>query len=188
MFEQLMQIIQSQATETVINNPEVPNEHNDAVIKEAGQSVTSSLQNMLASGNVRDVMGLFNSAPDQLNSQPAMQQISGSFISSLTEKFGLNTQQAGSVAGSLLPSVLGQLINKTNDPNDKSLNIQDIFNQLSNGKTSGLDIGGMFSKFKGGLDKDGDGDVDFSDLTSMFSSGGNSGGGLMDKLKGMLGS
>jgi hypothetical protein len=65
------------------------------------------------------------------------------------------------------------------------LNIQDIFNGLSNNKTSGLDIGGMFSKFKGGLDKDGDGDTDLNDLKSMFNGGG---GGILDSLKGMLGS
>lgn len=77
-------------------------------------------------------MSLFKTSPDQVSSHPAMQQISGNFMGSIMEKFGLNSQQAGGIAGSLLPSVLGGLINKTNDPNDKSLNIQDIFNKLSN--------------------------------------------------------
>lgn len=185
MFEQLMEIVRSQSTETIINNPDVPNEHNDAVMQEAGNSVTSTLQQMLASGQVKDVMGFFKTSPDQVSNHPAMQQISGNFMSTIMEKFGLNGQQAGNIAGSLLPSVLGKFIGKTNDPNDSSLNIQDIFNKLSNNKTSGLDIGGIFSKFKGGLDKDGDGDVDLSDLTGMF--GGQSGGGIMDSLKGMLG-
>lgn len=124
-----------------------------------------------------------------------MQQISGNFMSSIMEKFGLNNQQAGGIAGSLIPMILGKLVNKTNDPNDSSLNIQDIFNGLSNNKTSGIDIGSIFSKFSGGLDKDGDGDVDLNDLTMIFSgsASGNSnasgnGGGILDKLKGMLGS
>ncbi|MFN8246999.1 MAG: DUF937 domain-containing protein [Ferruginibacter sp.] len=191
MFEQLMEIIKTHSTETIINNPAVPNEHNEAVMQEAGNSVTSTLQQMLASGQVKDVMSIFKTAPDKVGDHPAMQQISGNFMGSIMEKFGLNSQQAGGIAGSLLPSVLGGLVKKTNDPADSSLNIQDIFNKLSNNKTSGLDIGGMFSKFSGGLDKDGDGDVDFSDISSMFTGGGNAssaGGGLMDKLKGMLGS
>lgn len=44
MFEQLMEIIKSQSTETIINNPDVPNEHNEDVMQEAGNSVTSSLR------------------------------------------------------------------------------------------------------------------------------------------------
>ena len=74
---------------------------------------------------------------------------------------------------------------------DSSLNIQDIFNKLSNNKTSGLDIGGMFSKFSGGLTKTEMAMWISSDISSMFTGGGNAssaGGGLMDKLKGILGS
>jgi hypothetical protein len=47
----------------------------------------------------------------------------------------------------------------------------------------------MLSKLGGtGLDKDGDGDVDFNDLTAAFSgSSTKGGGGLMDTLGGMFG-
>lgn len=185
MFEQLFDIIKGQSTETVVANPDVPNEHNESVMAEASSSITNTLQSMLAGGQINDVMGFFKTNPDQIADHPATQQISGNFTSSIMEKFGLNSAQAGNIAGSLIPSVLGKLIHKTNDPSDSSLNIQDIFNGLSNNKTSGLDIGGMFSKFKGGLDKDGDGDTDLNDLKSMFSGGG---GGILDSLKGMLGS
>lgn len=191
MFEQLMQLIQTESTETVVNNPEVPNEYNESVMQEAGASVTSTLQSMLASGQAKDVLSLFKTAPDQVGSHPATQQISGNFMSSIMEKFGLNNGAASNIAGSLIPMVLGKMVGRTNDPNDSSFNIQDIFNGLSNNRTSGIDIGSILSKFSGGLDKDGDGDVDLSDLTSMFSggsgSGSSSGGGLLDSLKGMLG-
>ncbi len=58
-----------------------------------------------------------------------------------------------------------------------------MLSQFSGGKTAGLDIGSIFNKFKSGLDKDGDGDVDLTDLTSLFKGGG---GGLMDNLKGFM--
>lgn len=190
MFEQLFELIKENSQETVVNNPEIPNEQNEAVMQEAGSSITTTLQSLLAGGNAKDVLSLFNSNPGEVQSQPAMQHISGNFISGLTEKFGFSGSQASGLATSLLPTILGKFIGKTNDPSDNSFNIQDIFNKLSNNGTSGMNIPGMLSKFAGGgLDKDGDGDVDLNDLTAAFSGGGqqSGGGGLLDSLKGMLG-
>ncbi len=140
-------------------------------------------------------MNLFNGQQEDIQSQPAMQNISGNFMSSIMEKFGLNGKQAGGIAASLIPVILSKFVNRTNDPSDNSFNIQDIFNKLSNNGTSGIDVGGMLSKFGAGkgLDKDADGDVDFSDLTAAFSGSSqgagnaNNNAGILDKLKGMLG-
>jgi len=190
MFEQLFNLIKENSTETIVNNPDVPNEHNEAVMQEASSSITGTLQSMLAEGRGKEVLGLFNSSEEDMQSQPAMQNISGNFVNSLTEKFGISGSQAGSIAGSLIPMILGKLVNKTNNPADNSFNIQDIFNGLSNNGTSGLNIPGMLSKLSGGgFDKDGDGDVDLNDLTAAFSGGksSGSGGGILDSLKGMLG-
>jgi hypothetical protein len=43
-------------------------------------------------------------------------------------------------------------------------------------------MGSLLSKFKGGMDKDGDGDVDMDDLKSLLGGG----GGMMDKVKGFF--
>ncbi len=48
MFEQLMDLIKENSQEAVVSNPDVPNEHNEAVIQEAGNSITSTLQSMMA--------------------------------------------------------------------------------------------------------------------------------------------
>ena len=51
-----------------------------------------------------------------------------------------------------------------------------------------MDIAGLLGKVtSGGLDKDGDGDTDLNDITSMFSGGGaSSGGGILDTVKGLF--
>jgi len=67
-----------------------------------------------------------------------------------------------------MPKLLQGLAQRTADPQDNSFQAQDILNQLSGGKTSGLDVGGLLSRFQGGMDKDGDGDVDMQDLQRLF--------------------
>ncbi len=69
MLDQLVQLVRENAQETVVANPAVPNEQNDAVIGEASHSIAEGLQSALANGNVNEVMGLLNgnSAPDGAN-------------------------------------------------------------------------------------------------------------------------
>ena len=86
------------------------------------------------------------------------------------------------IADNLIPTVLKRLVQKTADPADKSFDIQKIFNEVSEGKTNGLDVKGMMTKFKASMDKDGDGDVDLQDLKAFFTGS----GGVVDKVKGFF--
>ena len=205
MLEQLMDLIKQHSQEAVVNNPDVPNEQNTAVMQETGSTIMNTLQSLLGGGKANDVMSFFSNKSGDVSNHPVTQNISGNLISNLMSKFGLNGQQAGGIAASLLPMVLSKLVSKTNDPNDSSFNIQNIFNSLSGNSTSGLDIQGILSKFTGGgaanttntagnnpLDQNGDGNVDLNDITAAFSgnkTGDNSGGGggILNTIKGLFG-
>ena len=183
MLDNLINLVREQAGSSVINNPAVPNEQNEQVIAETSSSITGGLQNMIASGGLKDVLKLFGGGGDQANSSnPVVQNLSGNVIQQLMSKFGLDQQAASGIAGNLVPDVLKKLVNKTNDPNDNSFDIQGIFNHLSGGKTQNTNVQGLLGK----LDRDGDGDTDMQDIMSMFSGGGQ-GGGLMDSVKGLFG-
>lgn len=184
MLDNLLNLVKQHAGSSIVNNPDIPNEKNDEAVAVAGQGITGGLQQLLSQGGIKDVMSLFSGNQEISSSDPAVQQVSGNVIQNLMDKVGLNQQQASSVAGGLVPDVLKNLVNKTNDPNDSSFDIQGIFNSLSGGGTSGMNVQNLLNKFKGGLDRDGDGDVDLQDLTAAFS--GKGGGSVIDTLKGLF--
>jgi hypothetical protein len=147
MFENLIHLIKENAGDAIVNNPAIPNEQNDAVISEAGNSITGSLKNMVSQGNMQDVLNLFHNSGN-ISANPALQNISGNFVQSLMDKFGLNQTAANGVAGNLIPNVLQSLVHKTNDPNDSSFDLQGIISHLTSG-TTGEAGSGVLDKIKG---------------------------------------
>ena len=183
MFDQLSELVKQFGNDAVVNNPAVPNEQNDAVMNEAGSSILSGLKDMVANGNVNDLSGLLsgNSAINANN--PVVKQLTDKVTGNLGEKFGLSSDAAGSVAGGLIPQILGGLINKAKDPNQPGFNMSDLVSAISGGQGGGLmdavsKYGGQF-----GLDQNNDGKVDMGDISSAVSKKGGL-GGLLGKLFG----
>lgn len=183
MLDQLTNLVKQYAGDAIINNPAIPNERNDEVINETSSSIAGGLQNMLSSGGAQDILKMF-SGNQSVSNSAVTNNVSGGVIENLMNKFGLDRSAASGIANKLVPNVMQNLVQKTNDPNDSSFDIQGIFNNLSDGSTSGFNMQALLNKFKGaGLDQDGDGDTDLQDLTKMVSGGG---GGILDKVKGMF--
>lgn len=189
MLENLLELVKQQAGGSIINNPAIPNDRNDEAIAVASNSIEGGLQGLLSqSGGLKDILKMFGGQDGGNASSNITQQLSGGVIQNLMDKFGLDKGAAGSIAGGLIPSVLSNLVSKTNDPNDNGFNIQSIFNSLSGGQTSNMNIAGLLSKVQGGgLDLDGDGDTDLQDLMLLVTKGSGSGGGILDKVKGLFG-
>ncbi|HRN55758.1 MAG TPA: hypothetical protein PLL71_04870 [Agriterribacter sp.] len=189
MLDNLLNLVQQYAGDAIARNPSIPDEKNNEVIAEASHSIAGGLQGLLSQGGLKDVLKMFGGQGEGVESSPVAQQISGGFMQNLIEKFGLDNQSAGNIASSVIPGVLNNLVQKTNDASDSSFDIQGLFNSLSGGKTSGLNLQDMLSKVRSGaLDLDGDGDTDLQDLMLLFNKGGGGTGGLMDKVKGFFGS
>lgn len=205
MIENLFNLVKEQGFDSVINNPEVPNEQNEAVLASATDSVAGGLQNALASGGLQSVLSMFGSGTNSsgggigsLMNNPIVQSIIGNFTSKLTNDHGISSNQASGIAGNLIPSVISSLIGKTKDPGDNSFDMNSIISSLTGGGQqqaggSGFDFNGILSKFTGGggLDSDGDGQVELSDIVSKVTGGAQQaqtggGGGLMDMIKGFM--
>jgi Bacterial protein of unknown function (DUF937) len=184
MFEQLTELVKQYGGDAVINNPAVPNEHNEAVMEEAGGSILTGLKDMVTTGNVGDLAGLLSRKTPVDSNNPVVQELIGKVTGNLGEKFGLSSEAAGSVAGGLIPQILGGLINKAKDPNQPGFNISDLISSISGGNDGGLmeavsKYGGQF-----GLDQDGDGQIGMSDAIAAVSKKSGGLGGLLGKLFG----
>jgi hypothetical protein len=182
MIENLNSLVKQNADATIINNTAIPNERNEEAVQEAGTAIEDSLKTSLSGGNVKEVANLFNGTGENVTANPVTKQATDNFIDRLQSRFGLNVQQAANIANNLIPTVLKRLVQKTTDPTDKSFDLQKIFDEVSNGKTNGLNVQGMLTKFKTSMDRDGDGDVDLQDLKAFFAGS----GGVVDKVKGLF--
>ena len=183
MFDQLSELVKQFGGEAVVNNPAVPNEQNDAVMQEAGGSILSGLKDIVASGNINDLSGMLSGKTAIDGNNPVVQQLTEKVTGNLGEKLGLSSDAAGSVAGGLIPQILGGLVNKAKDPNQPGFNMNDLVSAISGGNGGGLmdavsKYGGQF-----GLDQNNDGKVDMSDAMSAVTKKGGL-GGLLGKLFG----
>ncbi len=201
MLKELFDLVKGNATESVINNPDVPNEHNDEVVAEATNTVASGLRNVVAGGGLQSLLSLFGGGANKksLLSNPIVSMMMGHFASKLMNKFNMNNSQANSLSGSLIPNVLESLINKTNDPNDSGFSLEKLLGSITGNKsgniagdqnTGGGGLGDLLKQFTGGEQGGGGGGI--LDIVKSLAGGAqqqqqkNGGGGLLDLIKGFI--
>lgn len=137
MLEQLLQLVKENAGDAIINNPAIPNENNDAAMETAANSLFDNLKGVASGGNLDGILNLFNQGGD-VSSNPLVNNLSSGVAGDLMKKFGLDPAAAGGIVQNLLPVVLNKLVNKTNDPNDSSIDLQGIIGSLTGGKGGGI--------------------------------------------------
>jgi hypothetical protein len=208
MLDKLFDMVKGLAGDSVINNPDIPNEHNDAIVAEATNTVAGGLQNMVAGGGLQNVISLFGSGGQLtgsgggLMSNPIVNMMTGHFAGKLMSKFNLAPEQASSVANNMIPNVLSNLISKTNDPNNSSFTVDNLLHSLTGGQStevaqeqqtsgnSGFSFQNLISNFTGGGQQGGGGGI--MDIISKVTHGAQTaqqqqgGGGLMDMIKGFF--
>ena len=175
MLKELFDLVKEEATETVINNPDVPNQYNNDFVAEATNTVASGLRNVVAGGGVQNVLSMFggNTNKKSLLSNPIVSMMMGHFASKLMNKFRMGPSQANNLSGNLIPNVLGTLINKSNDRNDSSFSLEKLLASITGGRSNEVTsqsggLGGLLNQFNGGSQS-------------------NGGGGLMDIVKSLAG-
>ena len=193
MLKELFDLVKGQATETVINNPEVPNQYNNDVVAEATNTVASGLRNVVAGGGVQNILSMFGSNPNKksLLSNPIVSMMMGHFASKLMNKFSMGPSQANNLSGNLIPNILGTLINKSNDSNDSTFSLEKLLASITGGRSNEVTsqrggLGGLLNQFNGGGQSNGGG---LMDIVKTLAGGAQeqqqrNGGSLLDLIKG----
>ncbi|MCF8342749.1 MAG: hypothetical protein K9I82_17360 [Chitinophagaceae bacterium] len=143
MLENLLNLVKEHASEAIVNNPAIPNEHNDAAISTTAEGIMDHLKGLVTNGGMETIMGLFSGGSNAINGE--VTNMSGNIATNLMSKFGIGSEQAGGIVNMLLPQVINSLISKTNDPNDNSFDVQSIIGSLMGG---GEGLGGLLGGLK----------------------------------------
>jgi hypothetical protein len=215
MLDQLFKIVKQFGKESVVDNPEVPNENNEEVMAEATRTISSGFQNIVAGGGFENIVDLFkgggntssaNNASAGVGSMlknPIVSMMVGYFISKLVSKYKMSPSSASNVASTLIPNTLNSLISQTKDPNNPDITMDKIISSLTGGSEETQQNGGgmlqnLLDRFTGGGNSGNGGNGGGVDIQSIIGNltkkaqnsfqdkGQSGGGGLMDIIKGFM--
>ena len=181
MFETLMNLVQQNAGSAITNNPAIPNEQNHSAMQTVAESIMGGLGQQAQGGGLGNLMSMVTGGGHNVQDNPVTQGVQQNVEQSLMQKLGISPGVAMSVAGALVPMVLGKLMNKAADPNDSSVDGNSIMGAATG--QQGTDWMGMAGSAMA------DGKLDMNDFMRMAGgqTGGNSGGGLGGMLGGLFG-
>ena len=158
MIDQLIKLVQQNAGEAIVNNKALPNQFNNAAIEEVAQQIFTGLQSQVSQGNMQQVTSMFNSGSmSSVTNHPMVSQIISNIAANFSSKFGVSQETARTIAMSLIPQVMNQFVNKTNNPDDRDFDLQDMMRGFSGNKN--LDLGEILGGMAGNSSQGGLGDI-----------------------------
>ena len=143
MFDQLINLVKEHAGEAIIDNDDVPNENNEAVINTTAFGIMGHLKNMAGNGGLTTVTGLLKNGIT--GSSNEVSTMSSNIAHAIANQFGIAPAKANGIVQNLIPTVMNNLSNKTNDPNDDNFTMESILGSLT---SSAGGLGGMMDGFK----------------------------------------
>lgn len=212
MIDQLLNIVKQFGQDSVVNNPEVPNEYNQEVMADATKTIAGGFQNVMAGGGFQNILDLFKGNSNAggsgggvggLLKNPIVTMMVGYFISKLVGKYKMSPASASSIANNLIPNSINDLIQKTNDPHNEQATMDNLVGALV-GKGAvaeqpssggGFSLQNLLEQFTGGGNGGSGGSgFDLQDIIggltrkaqNNFQDQQSGGGGLMDLIKGFM--
>ncbi|SDC86674.1 hypothetical protein [Niabella drilacis] len=176
MLDQILNLVKQYGQQSVVDNPDVPNEYNNQVMAEAASTITNGFQNMASGGGLQSILSLFTGGQNQSNgggilSNSIVSMMIGHLANRLVSNMNLSPATANSIANNIIPSVINSMVSKTasSDPGDSGFNLNSLIGSLTGGGNSaaagGFDFQGLLSQVTGGQDTGGG--VNIGDIISQ---------------------
>ncbi|MFN9329746.1 MAG: DUF937 domain-containing protein [Cyclobacteriaceae bacterium] len=152
MKDQLTRLVEANAGKAIVQNDAIANQFNNAAIQEVAGGIFCAMKGQVSQGNMQQVVAMFQGGnKNALANNPMVNQIISSVAQSLASKFGVSPQAASSVVSSLIPTVMNQLVQKTNDPKDSSFDLTDMMRNMSG--NNNRDLRSLLGQVAGGSGK-----------------------------------
>lgn len=143
MLDQFINLVKEHAGSAIIDNADVPNENNDAVIHTTATGIMEHFKNLAGNGGLGNITSLLQQGSNGNSAE--VSNMSNNIASTIVNQFGLAPSKAQGIVQQLIPTVLNSLSNKTNDPNDNSFTMDGILSSLTGGAVG---LGDMMDSFK----------------------------------------
>jgi len=130
MLDQLMKIVEQNARQSILENKAIPDQLNNAAIKEVTNQIYNGLKGQVSAGNLQEVINLFHAGVGK-QASPVINSILETVANNLSAKFYISQDVAKSVAVQIVPLVMSQVIKKTNDPRDIDFDLQRMMRSMS---------------------------------------------------------
>ena len=203
MLEQLFDIVKKFGKDSVVENPDVPNEYNNEVMADATKTITSGFQNVVAGGGFQNILDLFRGGGNTggggiggLVKNPMVSMMIGYFIRKLVSKYRMSPAAASNVANSLIPNSLQGIIAETNNPDNPGFTLDGLIGSVTGGQAGGgSSLQNLLDQFSGGTDTGSSGGFNIQELVggltrkaqdSFNNQQESGGGGLMDLIRGFF--
>ncbi len=141
MLEPLFKIVEQNAQKSIVQNSSVPDQLNNAAIKEVTTQIFTNLKGQVSQGNMQQVISMFQTSSKGMPAHPVVGSIVAAVTEGLVSKFGIQSAVAQSIATSMVPAVMNEVIRKANDPRDIEFDLQQMMRGMTG--NSSLDISAL---------------------------------------------
>lgn len=144
MLDSIIDLVKSEALNVITKNDSVPADKKEAAVEATTSSIVNGLKDQLTPDNLSNIVNLVNG--NSASNNALSSSIQDSVVSVLSQKVGLSSGVAKSIASAVIPAILGLIAKKSNDPND-SFSLESLAKSLTKDKGGILGaIGGLFGK------------------------------------------
>jgi len=106
MLEQILELVKQSGQQSVVDNNDVPNTDNNAVMAEAAKTITGGLQNVISGGGLQSIVSMFtgsgqNQGQSSIMSNPIVSMMVGHLANNLVRKMNLSPAVANGISNNI---------------------------------------------------------------------------------------